>query len=45
MGNDHLKACFSGSDNPNCCVVIVTPSRIEDMGLVGPVPKVWEAGG
>jgi general stress protein 26 len=45
MWNDHLKAYFSGPDDPNYCVGIVTPSRIEYMGLDEMTPKVWEADG
>jgi len=41
--NDHLKAIFSGPDDPNYCVCKITPYRIEYQGM-GPVsPEVWEA--
>ena len=42
MWNDNLKAYFSGPNDPNYCVVIVKPFRIEYMG--GSMsPEVWEA--
>ena len=41
--NDHLKAIFSGPDDPNFGVVKVTPYRIEYQPM-GPVPpEVWQA--
>ncbi len=43
MWNDELKAYFSGPDDPNYCVVVVTPKRIEYMGLEQMTPQVWEA--
>ena len=41
--NDHLKAYFSGPDDPNYCVVIVNPYRIEYSTMTEMAPKVWEA--
>jgi general stress protein 26 len=41
--NDHLKAYFSGPDDPAYCVVIVKPYRIEYCTMTEMVPKVWEA--
>jgi general stress protein 26 len=43
LWNDNLKAYFSGPDDPNYCVVIVKPYRIELMGMTEMVPQVWEA--
>lgn len=43
LWNDELKAYFSGPDDPNYCVVIVKPYRIELMGMTEMVPRVWEA--
>ena len=43
LWNDNLKAYFSGPDDPNYCVVIVKPYRIELMGMSEMVPQVWEA--
>ena len=41
--NDHLKAVFSGPDDPSYCVCKITPYRIEyqSMGMVP--PEIWEA--
>jgi general stress protein 26 len=41
--NDNLKAYFSGPDDPNYCVVIVKPYRIEYYTMTEMMPKVWEA--
>ena len=41
--NDHLKAYFSGPDDPKYCVVIVKPYRIEYYTMTEMAPKVWEA--
>ena len=39
---DELKNYFTGPDDPNYCVVIVKPSRIE-LGTMGQMtPEVWE---
>lgn len=43
LWNDNLKAYFSGPDDPNYCVVIVKPYRIELMGMTEMVPQVWES--
>ena len=44
LWSDTLRAYFSGPDDPNYCVVIVKPQRIELMGLTEMMPQVWEAG-
>jgi general stress protein 26 len=41
--NDNLKAYFSGPDDPDYCVVIVKPYRIEYTTMTEMTPKVWEA--
>jgi general stress protein 26 len=39
---DALKDYFAGPDDPNYCVVIIKPSRIE-LGTMGSMsPEVWE---
>ena len=39
---DHLQHIFSGPDDPNYCVLKISPYRIEFQGM-GPVPpEVWE---
>jgi len=38
---DELNNYFSGQDDPNYCVVIVRPSRIEFGTMGNPVPEVW----
>ncbi len=38
-----LKAHFSGPDDPNYCVVIIKPSRIEYMTFESMNPEVWTA--
>ena len=43
LWNDNLKAYFSGPDDPNYCVVIIKPYRIELMGMTEMIPLVWEA--
>jgi general stress protein 26 len=43
LWNDNLKAYFSGPDDPNYCVVIVKPYRIEYMTMTEMRPQVWEA--
>lgn len=42
---DALKNYFSGPDDPNYCVLIVTPSRIEFGTMGSPEPEVWQAEG
>jgi general stress protein 26 len=39
---DEMKAYFSGPDDPNYCVVIIRPSRIEYMSPPGLQPEVWQ---
>lgn len=41
---DGLKAYFQGADDPNYCVVIVTPSRIELASMGSMSAEVWQAG-
>jgi len=41
--NDHLKAYFSGPDDPTYCVVLVKPYKIEYYTMTDMQPKVWEA--
>jgi len=41
---DELKNYFSGPDDPDYCVVIVRPSRIEFGTMGSMAPEVWEAG-
>jgi general stress protein 26 len=41
---DGLKAYFQGADDPNYCVVIVTPSRIELASMGSMDAEVWQAG-
>ena len=41
--NDHLKAYFSGPDDPNYCIGIVKPYRIEYYTMTEMAPQVWEA--
>lgn len=41
--HDGLKTYFEGPDDPNYCIVVVTPTRIEVMGMTGMEPEVWEA--
>jgi general stress protein 26 len=40
---EELKRYFSGPDDPNYCVVLVRPYRIEYMSASSPEPEVWEA--
>lgn len=42
---DDLKNYFSGPDDPDYCVVIVTPSRIEFGSMGSREPEVWQAAG
>lgn len=42
--NDMLKPIFSGPDDPNYGVVVVTPYRIEYCAPGKHEPEVWEAG-
>lgn len=40
---DELKNYFTGPDDPNYCIVIIKPSRIE-LGTMGNTePEIWEA--
>lgn len=41
---DDLKSYFSGPDDPDYCVVIVRPSRIEYWTMESMTPEVWKAG-
>lgn len=41
---DGLKAYFTGPDDPNYCVVIVKPSRIELASMEVMGAEVWQAG-
>jgi len=43
--NDNLKAYFSGPDDPNYCVILLRPYRIEYYTMTDMMPKVWEADG
>jgi general stress protein 26 len=40
--HDDLKAYFSGSDDPNYCVCMVKPYRIEYYTMGSMEPEVWE---
>lgn len=42
LWHDGLKNYFDGPDDPNYTIVIVTPTRIEVMGMAGMTPEVWE---
>ena len=42
---DDLKNYFSGPDDPDYCIVIVSPSRIEFGTMGSMVPEVWWAEG
>ena len=39
---DELNNYFSGPDDPNYCIVIVRPSRIEYGTMGSRIPEVWE---
>ncbi len=41
---DDLKNYFEGKDDPNYCVVIIKPSRIEFGTMGSQTPEVWELG-
>ena len=41
---DGLKAYFQGPDDPNYCVVIVKPSRIELASMESMTAEIWQAG-
>lgn len=43
MWDDALQDYFNGPDDPNYCVVIIKPRRIELMGMSEMMPQVWEA--
>lgn len=40
---DELKNFFTGPDDPNYCIVIVRPSRIEFGTMGSMTPEVWES--
>jgi general stress protein 26 len=42
---EELRRYFAGPDDPNYCVVRVTPSRIEYMNPGSYEPEVWNNGG
>ena len=42
---EQLKNYFSGPDDPNYCIIIVKPSRIEYGTMGSMTPEVWESGG
>ncbi len=39
---DEMKNYYTGPDDPNYCIVIVRPSRIEFATMGIPAPEVWE---
>ncbi|MDH4231725.1 MAG: pyridoxamine 5'-phosphate oxidase family protein [Nitrospirota bacterium] len=41
---DDLENYFSGPDDPDYCIVIVRPSRIEYWTMESIMPEVWKAG-
>ena len=41
---DGLQAYFQGPDDPNYCVIIVTPLRIELASMANMTAEVWEPG-
>ncbi len=43
LWHDGLKVYFQGPEDPNYCVVIIRPQRIEYMSPPGLTPEVWEA--
>ena len=43
LWHDELSHYFSGADDPNMCVVIVKPYRIEYQTMATMQPEVWEA--
>jgi general stress protein 26 len=42
---DDLKNYFSGPDDPNYCIVIVRPSRIEFGTMGNKTPEIWQSPG
>jgi general stress protein 26 len=42
---EELRRYFAGPDDPNYCVVRVTPSRIEYMNPGAYEPEIWKNGG
>jgi general stress protein 26 len=40
--HDELKAYFSGAGDPNYCVVLIKPYRIEYQTFESQTPEVWE---
>jgi general stress protein 26 len=43
LWRDELKTYFSGTDDPNYCIGIVKPYRIEYYTMTEMAPQVWEA--
>lgn len=41
---DGLKAYFQGPDDPNYCIVIVRPSRIELASMASMSAEIWQPG-
>ncbi|OGW26375.1 MAG: hypothetical protein A2X59_05225 [Nitrospirae bacterium GWC2_42_7] len=41
---DELKNYFSGPDDPNYCIIIIKPSRIEFGTMGNRTPEVWQDG-
>ncbi len=39
---DALRNYFTGSDDPNYCIIIVRPSRIEYGTMGSMIPEIWE---
>jgi general stress protein 26 len=42
LWNPNLEQYFNGPDDPNYCVCVVTPRRLELMGMTGMTPEVYE---
>ena len=40
---DHLKVYFTGPDDPNYCLMVIKPYRIELVSMTGQDPEVWTA--
>ena len=40
---EHLKAYFSGPNDPNYCLLVLKPYRIELVSMTGQDPEVWTA--
>lgn len=43
LWNEHLRAYFSGPDDPNYAIVIMKPYRVEYQTMGSMTPEVWEA--